>query len=166
MWRMIKKLMDLFYNQQKATEENLLERALIVFGIVVIILAILFAYSISLKRAVKKRTTELESEIIQRKKQEAGLEKMSRELQVSNNELSAICLPRFSQLKGPVTNLNLDKHGERLFNPYQRFQPTIEGKDLGLYLIKTQVEKMAGKISIESNVNEGTTFSIYFRQNP
>ena len=48
------KIDGFIYNQQKATEENLLERALIIFGIVVIILAILFAYSISLKRAVKK----------------------------------------------------------------------------------------------------------------
>ena len=95
------KIDGFIYNQQKATEENLLERALIVFGIVVIILAILFAYSISLKRAVKKRTTELESEIVQRKKQEAGLEKMSRELQVSNNELQQFAYLTSHNLRAP-----------------------------------------------------------------
>ena len=82
--------------------------------------------------------------------------------------LQSVILDEFIILRATDKGIgiNLDKHGERLFNPYQRFQPTIEGKDLGLYLIKTQVEKMGGKISVESNVNEGTTFSIYFRQNP
>ena len=61
--------------------------------------------------------------------------------------------------------INLEKYGDRLFNPYQRFHPHIEGKGLGLYLIKTQVEKMGGKISVESAENDGTTFNIYFRQN-
>ena len=99
------KIDGFIYNQQKATEENLLERALIVFGIVVIILAILFAYSISLKRAPKKRTIELESEIVKRKKQEAGLEKMSLELQVSNNELQQFAYLTYHNSRAPVTNL-------------------------------------------------------------
>ncbi len=293
------------YDQQKATEENLLEKALIVMGIIFIIIGMLFAYSISLKRAVKKRTEELEGEITQRKKQEAGLEKMSYELQVSNNELQQFAYLTSHNLRAPVTNLrsliklfdkdslteknklffdkiefsvnnfnqmlsdlneilsarkgevesyekldfgkelqhvldfisqtaadhglqvshdfsqapqvycspdvlqsvllnvitnaikykkqgckpelflqtevsndsiilkatdkglgiNLEKHGKRLFNPYQRLHPHIEGKGLGLYLIKTQLEKMGGKISVESVENERTTFIIYFRQN-
>ena len=293
------------YDQQKATEKNLLEKGLLVIGIIIIIILLLFAYSISLKRAVRKRTTELEREILHRKKQEAGLEKMSHKLKVSNNELQQFAYLTSHNLRAPVTNLrsliklfdkeslteknklffdkiefcvnnfnqmladlneilsarkdeiiayedldiakelqyvidsigetvtqqnlklghdfskaphiycsadvlhsvllnlitnaikykkpggrpelflqtehssnytilkatdkgigmNLEKYGSRLFNPYQRLHPHIEGKGLGLYLIKTQVEKLGGKITVESVENTGTTFSIYFRQN-
>ncbi len=293
------------YNKQQATEQNLLKRAVIVLGIILVIIALLFAYGLSLKRAVRKRTAELEQEIIHRKKQEAGLEKISKELQVSNNELQQFAYLTSHNLRAPVTNLrsliklfdkeslsdknklffekiefsvsnfnqmlsdlneilsarkrvitsyqtmdileeldnvlqsisetvseqnlklindflkaseittapevlhsvllnlitnaikyrkpgtqpelrletsqsgefviltatdkgigiNLDKYGKRLFNPYQRFQPNIEGKGLGLYLIKTQVEKLGGKIEVDSQENVGTTFRIYFSQN-
>lgn len=293
------------YNQQKASEENLLESALIVMGIIFIIIGMLFAYSISLKRAVRKRTKELEVEIIQRKKQEAGLEKISYELQVTNNELEQFAYLTSHNLRAPVTNLrsliklfdkenlheknklffdkiefsvnnfnemlsdlnvilsarkeevasyktlnfgeelqhvmnsisqtaadddlnvlhdfskspqvycqqdvlrsvllnlvtnaikykkmgnkpelflqsdlsgdyiilkatdkgigiNLNKYGNRLFNPYQRLHPHIEGKGLGLYLIKIQVEKMGGKINVESVEKKGTTFTVYFKRN-
>ena len=289
------------YNQQKASEENLLE----LMGIIFIIIGMLFAYSISLKRAVRKRTKELEVEIIQRKKQEAGLEKISYELQVTNNELEQFAYLTSHNLRAPVTNLrsliklfdkenlheknklffdkiefsvnnfnemlsdlnvilsarkeevasyktlnfgeelqhvmnsisqtaadddlnvlhdfskspqvycqqdvlrsvllnlvtnaikykkmgnkpelflqsdlsgdyiilkatdkgigiNLNKYGNRLFNPYQRLHPHIEGKGLGLYLIKTQVEKMGGKINVESVEKKGTTFTVYFKRN-
>ena len=289
------------YNQQKASEENLLE----LMGIIFIIIGMLFAYSISLKRAVRKRTKELEVEIIQRKKQEAGLEKISYELQVTNNELEQFAYLTSHNLRAPVTNLrsliklfdkenlheknklffdkiefsvnnfnemlsdlnvilsarkeevasyktlnfgeelqhvmnsisqtaadddlnvlhdfskspqvycqqdvlrsvllnlvtnaikykkmgnkpelflqsdlsgdyiilkatdkgigiNLNKYGNRLFNPYQRLHPHIEGKGLGLYLIKIQVEKMGGKINVESVEKKGTTFTVYFKRN-
>lgn len=59
--------------------------------------------------------------------------------------------------------INLDTHGEKVFGLYNRFHTHTEGKGLGLYLVKTQVEAMNGNISVASKLNEGTTFTIAFK---
>ncbi len=51
---------------------------------------------------------------------------------------------------------------ENLFKLYKRFNPQIDGKGIGLYIIKTQVEMQGGKVELESEVNAGATFKIYF----
>jgi signal transduction histidine kinase len=60
--------------------------------------------------------------------------------------------------------INLDKYGSKIFGLYQRFQPNIEGKGLGLYIVKSQIESMNGKIEVDSLPNVGTTFCIYFKK--
>ncbi len=49
---------------------------------------------------------------------------------------------------------------DRIFNLNERFHNQADGKGIGLYLVKTQVEAMHGSIRVESRVNEGTTFRI------
>ncbi|HEY3403148.1 MAG TPA: ATP-binding protein [Ohtaekwangia sp.] len=56
--------------------------------------------------------------------------------------------------------INLEKYGSSIFNLYKRFHFHVEGKGLGLYLIRTQVEALGGSISLESKINEGSTFTI------
>ncbi|MDN4166725.1 tetratricopeptide repeat protein [Cytophagales bacterium LB-30] len=56
--------------------------------------------------------------------------------------------------------MELEKLKEKLFNPYQRFHPHIEGKGIGLYLVKSQVESLQGTIQVDSTPNEGTVFEI------
>ena len=51
---------------------------------------------------------------------------------------------------------------EKLFGLYQRMHDHVEGKGLGLYMAKTQVEALGGKIEVESKINRGTTFTVYF----
>lgn len=58
--------------------------------------------------------------------------------------------------------MNLDSYGKELFGLYKRFHAHIEGRGLGLYLVKSQVESLGGRIEIESQLNAGTTFFIYF----
>ncbi len=60
--------------------------------------------------------------------------------------------------------MDLEKVKARLFSPFSRFhaESKIEGKGLGLFLVKTQIEAMGGKIEIQSNVGVGTTFFVYF----
>ena len=60
--------------------------------------------------------------------------------------------------------IDLKKNGNRVFGLYKRFHSkSTEGKGMGLYMVKTQVESLGGKISIESEVNKGTTFKIEFK---
>jgi signal transduction histidine kinase len=59
-----------------------------------------------------------------------------------------------------------DEYVSKLFEPYKRFTLTGEGKGLGLYMLKTQVESMGGSIQVSSRLNQGTKFSIQLPQNP
>lgn len=57
--------------------------------------------------------------------------------------------------------IDLEANRSKLFGLYQRFNPkAAEGNGLGLYLIRLQVEKMKGKIDVQSALNTGTTFTI------
>ena len=55
-----------------------------------------------------------------------------------------------------------DDNGEKLFRPFTRFSTIKEGKGLGLYLIKIQMESMRGQVEIESKKNEGTSVVLTF----
>ncbi|WP_127142198.1 sensor histidine kinase [Flagellimonas marinaquae] len=50
----------------------------------------------------------------------------------------------------------------KIFDMYGRLSGITEGKGFGLYLVKTQVEAMDGKISVVSQKDIGTTFTISF----
>lgn len=58
--------------------------------------------------------------------------------------------------------IDLDRNKDKIFGLYQRFHSHTEGKGLGLYLVKSQVEAMGGTISVESEIDKGTTFKITF----
>lgn len=58
--------------------------------------------------------------------------------------------------------IDLEKQGDQVFGLYKRFHTHIEGKGLGLFMVKAQVEKLGGKISVRSEVNKGTEFKIEF----
>ncbi|MGA9295706.1 MAG: PAS domain S-box protein [Ignavibacteriaceae bacterium] len=57
---------------------------------------------------------------------------------------------------------NLNEIGNQVFGIYRRFHDHKEGKGLGLFMTKMQVEALSGKISINSEVNKGTEFTIDF----
>ncbi|MDB5120680.1 MAG: domain S-box [Sphingobacteriales bacterium] len=58
--------------------------------------------------------------------------------------------------------IDLKTHGEKVFGLYKRFHLNVEGKGMGLYMVKTQIESMGGSISIQSEVDKGTRFKIQF----
>jgi PAS domain S-box-containing protein len=60
--------------------------------------------------------------------------------------------------------IDLEKYRDQLFGFYKRFNNTKEGKGLGLFLIKSHIEALGGTVSIDSKLNEGTTFKLNFRK--
>lgn len=59
--------------------------------------------------------------------------------------------------------IDMDKNGKMLFGLYKRFnQDAAEGKGMGLFMVKTQVETLGGRIGVKSKVNHGTEFKIEF----
>lgn len=60
--------------------------------------------------------------------------------------------------------IDLAKYRNSMFNLYKRFHLHMEGRGLGLYLIKTQMAALGGKIDVESVPEVGTTFSVYFKK--
>lgn len=58
--------------------------------------------------------------------------------------------------------IDLDKSGEELFGLYKRFHFHTEGKGMGLYMVKTQLEAIGGKVYMKSEVNVGTEVTIEF----
>jgi len=59
--------------------------------------------------------------------------------------------------------MNLDSYGKDIYGLYKRFHAHIEVRGLGLYLVKSQVESLGGRIEVQSQLNVGTTFFIYFK---
>ena len=59
--------------------------------------------------------------------------------------------------------IDLKNRGDEVFGLYKRFHSDLaEGKGMGLYMVKTQVESVGGNISVSSEVNKGTEFKIEF----
>ena len=56
--------------------------------------------------------------------------------------------------------IDLNKFGDSVFGLYKTFHQNKNSEGVGLYLIKNQIETFGGKITIDSEVNLGTTFTI------
>jgi PAS domain S-box-containing protein len=56
--------------------------------------------------------------------------------------------------------IDLKQHGSKLFGLYNRFHSHKERKGMGLFLVKNHVENMGGSISVVSELNQGTEFTI------
>ncbi len=61
--------------------------------------------------------------------------------------------------------IDLDRHGRKIFGMYKTFHGNKDAKGIGLFITKNQIEAMNGKIEVESTVNVGTTFNLYFDAN-
>jgi PAS domain S-box-containing protein len=59
--------------------------------------------------------------------------------------------------------IDLDKYGDELFGMYKTFNGNSGAKGIGLFISKSQIDAMGGSVTVSSNLNEGTTFNIYFK---
>ncbi|MCF0055130.1 PAS domain-containing sensor histidine kinase [Dyadobacter sp. CY356] len=60
--------------------------------------------------------------------------------------------------------IDIEKYRDQLFGMYKTFHKNNDSRGLGLYITKTQIEAMNGRIEVESTVGIGTTFKLYFNQ--
>ena len=59
------------------------------------------------------------------------------------------------------TGFDYARIGNDVFKLYQRFHPHHAGRGMGLYLVKTHVEGMGGRIEVSSQEGQGTCFTLY-----
>ncbi|MFQ3213841.1 MAG: signal transduction histidine kinase [Marivirga sp.] len=57
---------------------------------------------------------------------------------------------------------DVEANKNNIFNLYKRFHDHVEGRGIGLYMVKTQVLALNGRITVESSKETGTTFTIVF----
>lgn len=56
--------------------------------------------------------------------------------------------------------IDLSKHRNKLFRFKQKLHLNVEGNGIGLYLVKTQAVAIGGWVTVESKVNQGSTFIV------
>jgi PAS domain S-box-containing protein len=61
--------------------------------------------------------------------------------------------------------IDLQKHGHKLFGLNNTFHRHPDSKGVGLFITKTQIEAIGGSITVESDVDKGTTFKIVLNKN-
>jgi len=61
--------------------------------------------------------------------------------------------------------IDLEKNGAKIFSLFERINDDVNGSGMALYLIKQTIEKTGGKITVESTLNEGTTFTLWLTKN-
>jgi len=84
-------------------------------------------------------------------------------------------VPPFIQIKSKKENekiiisfkdnglgFDMKTKADKVFGLYKRFHTHVEGKGMGLFMVKTQVETMGGRISVKSEPGAGTEFTIEF----
>ncbi len=59
--------------------------------------------------------------------------------------------------------IDLNRNGDRIFGMYQTFHGNPDAKGYGLFITKNQIEALQGKIELESEIGQGTTFKVYFK---
>ncbi|UOQ82885.1 sensor histidine kinase [Hymenobacter sp. 5414T-23] len=73
--------------------------------------------------------------------------------------------PDFLVLEVQDNGLGVDLARERqLFAMFQRLHTHVEGSGVGLYMVKRMVENAGGRIEVHSEIDQGSTFTVYFKR--
>ncbi|WP_200979320.1 PAS domain-containing sensor histidine kinase [Echinicola sp. 20G] len=59
--------------------------------------------------------------------------------------------------------IDLEQYGSQLFGMYKTFHRHPEARGIGLFITKSQIEALGGRIEVESEVNKGSKFKIYLK---
>lgn len=68
------------------------------------------------------------------------------------------------EIKDNGIGIDLAKNSDKLFGMYKTFTNNPESRGIGLFITKNQIDTMKGKIEVESDLNSGTTFKIFFKK--
>ncbi|MGV3599212.1 MAG: PAS domain S-box protein [Bacteroidota bacterium] len=71
---------------------------------------------------------------------------------------------QYLSIKDNGIGINLEKYGKKLFGLYKTFHGNSDARGVGLFITKNQVDAMGGSITVESELNKGTIFKIYFNE--
>ena len=71
---------------------------------------------------------------------------------------------RIITIKDNGIGIDLERNGDKLFGMYKTFHTNEDARGIGLYITKNQIEAMNGKIAVESEINKGTTFKLFFNE--
>lgn len=85
-------------------------------------------------------------------------EKRPLKIEIRTQKQNGYCIIRVSD---NGSGFDAEAVKEKLFQPYQRFHNQGEGKGLGLFMIKTQVEALGGYLEVESKPDEGAVFIVH-----
>lgn len=59
--------------------------------------------------------------------------------------------------------IDMQKNRDKIFGMYKTFHSNPDAKGVGLFITKNQIDAMGGRITVDSELNEGSTFKIYFK---
>ncbi|WMJ73880.1 PAS domain-containing protein [Cytophagaceae bacterium ABcell3] len=69
----------------------------------------------------------------------------------------------FVLLKVKDNGLGMDeKHKRKIFSMFKRLHDHVEGSGVGLFIVKRMIDNVGGEIIVESEVDKGSEFKIYF----
>jgi signal transduction histidine kinase len=60
------------------------------------------------------------------------------------------------------TGFDTSRPGTDAFQLYQRFHTAVPGRGIGLFLVKAHTESMGGRVTVDSRIGQGTTFTLQF----
>lgn len=58
---------------------------------------------------------------------------------------------------------DMEKVKDKIFGLHQKFHNHVDSRGIGLYLVHNHITSLGGKIAVESEINQGTTFIISFK---
>ena len=65
------------------------------------------------------------------------------------------------QISDNGIGIDLVRNADKVFGMYKTFTNNSDSKGIGLFITKNQIDAMGGNITVESELNVGTTFKIY-----